>query len=63
MDQLASSATPLLRLRGNWTVVDPAIARKARKRLVRTVKPAEAVAAALTGIVQVGRPDARRRSR
>jgi superfamily II DNA or RNA helicase len=54
MDQLASSATPLMRLRGNWTVVDPAIVRKARKRLLRTVKPAEAVAAALTGIVQVG---------
>ena len=53
MDALAKSATPLLRLRGNWTVVDPAIARKARKRLVRTVKPAEAVAAALTGTVQV----------
>jgi superfamily II DNA or RNA helicase len=53
MDQLASSAAPLLRLRGSWTVVDPAIARKARKRLVRTVRPAEAVAAALTGTVQV----------
>ncbi|WP_296605744.1 DEAD/DEAH box helicase [Nocardioides sp.] len=53
MDQLAGSATPLLRLRGAWTVVDPAIARKARKRLIRTVKPAEAVAAALTGTVQV----------
>ena len=53
MDQLASSATPILKLRGNWTVIDPAIARKARKRLVRTVKPVEAVAAALTGVVQV----------
>jgi superfamily II DNA or RNA helicase len=53
MDQLAQSASPLLRLRGSWTVVDPAIAKKAKKRLVRTVKPAEAVAAALTGTVQV----------
>lgn len=53
MDQLAKSATPLLRLRGNWTVVDPSIAKKAKKRLVRTVQPAEAVAAALTGTVQV----------
>jgi superfamily II DNA or RNA helicase len=53
MDLLASSATPLMRLRGNWTVVDPAIARKARKRLLRTAKPAEAVAAALTGTVDV----------
>ncbi len=57
MDQLASSATPLMRLRGNWTVVDPAIARKARKRLLRTVRPAEAVAAALTGVAQVGPQD------
>ena len=31
------------------------MARKARKRLVRTVKPAQAVAAALTGVV-AGRP-------
>ena len=53
MDRLATSASPLLRLRGSWTVVDPAIARKAKKRLVRTVKPAEAVAAALTGTVQI----------
>lgn len=53
MDRLATSASPLLRLRGSWTVVDPATARKAKKRLIRTVKPAEAVAAALTGTVQV----------
>ena len=53
MDQLAGSAAPILRLRGSWTVVDPAIARKARKRLVRTVKPAQAIAATLTGVVQV----------
>ena len=54
MDQLAASAAPLLRLRGNWTVIDPAIARKARKRVVRTATPAEAIAAALTGTVQLG---------
>ena len=36
----------MLKLRGSWTVVDPAMARKARKRLLRTVKPAQAVAAA-----------------
>ena len=53
MDQLAGAAAPILKLRGSWTVIDPAIARKARKRLVRTVKPAQAVAAALTGVVQV----------
>ncbi len=54
MDQLAASASPMLRLRGNWTVIDPAIARKARKRVLRTATPAEAIAAALTGTVQLG---------
>ncbi len=54
MDQLATSAAPLLRLRGNWTVIDPGIARKARKRVVRTATPTEAIAAALTGVVQLG---------
>jgi superfamily II DNA or RNA helicase len=53
MEQLAASASPLVRLRGGWTVVDPAVARRARKRLIRTVRPAQAVAAALTGVVEV----------
>ncbi len=57
MDQLAAAAGPILKLRGSWTVVDPALARKARKRLVRTVKPAEAIASALTGTVQVADVD------
>lgn len=53
MDQLAAAASPILKLRGHWAVVDPALARKAKKRLIRTVKPAPAVAAALTGVVEV----------
>ena len=53
MDQLAQASSPMLKLRGGWTVVDPAIARKARKRLIRTVPTAQAVAAALTGVVEV----------
>jgi superfamily II DNA or RNA helicase len=53
MEELASATSPMLRLRGGWTVVDPAIARKARKRLIRTVPTAQAVAAALTGVVEV----------
>ena len=57
MDRLAASARPILKLRGSWTVVDPALARKARKRLVRTVRPAEALASALTGSVQVADVD------
>ena len=53
MRQLAATASPILKLRGAWTVVDPAIARKAKKRLIRTVTPVQAVAAALTGTVEV----------
>uniref|UniRef100_UPI0030F37F5D DEAD/DEAH box helicase n=1 Tax=Nocardioides sp. GXZ039 TaxID=3136018 RepID=UPI0030F37F5D len=53
MDELAKAASPVLKLRGAWTVVDPSIARRARKRLIRTVKPAQAIAAALTGVVEV----------
>jgi superfamily II DNA or RNA helicase len=53
MDQLARASSPMLKLRGGWTVVDPSIARKARKRLIRTVPAAQAVAAALTGVVEV----------
>ncbi len=50
---LAATASPILKLRGAWTVVDPAVARKAKKRLIRTVTPVQAVAAALTGTVEV----------
>ena len=53
MDELARAASPILKLRGSWTVVDPATARKAKKRLIRTVKPAQAIAAALTGAVTI----------
>ena len=53
MDELARAATPVLRLRGQWAVVDPALARKARKRLIRTATPAQAVAAALSGVAEI----------
>jgi superfamily II DNA or RNA helicase len=56
MDTLARAASPILKLRGSWTVVDPATARRAKKRLIRTVKPAQAIAAALTGAVQLAAP-------
>jgi SNF2 family DNA or RNA helicase len=54
MAQLASAAAPIVKLRGAWRVVDPSIARKARTRLVREVRPAEAVAAALSGVASLG---------
>jgi superfamily II DNA or RNA helicase len=53
MDRLAAATSPLLRLRGQWMVVDPAVAQRAKKRLVRTVSPVQAVAAALTGVAEV----------
>ncbi len=57
MDLLAGAAAPILKLRGSWTVIDPSVARKARKRLVRTVKPGPALAATLTGVVQTDPAD------
>jgi superfamily II DNA or RNA helicase len=51
--QLTEATGPLLRLRGQWTVVDPSVARRAKKRLVRQVRPVEAVAAALSGVIEV----------
>jgi len=57
MDRLAHAAAPIIKLRGSWAVVDPALARKARKRLIRTARPAEALASALTGTVQVSDVD------
>jgi superfamily II DNA or RNA helicase len=53
MDLLARASSPMLKLRGGWTVVDPAVARKARRRLIRTVPAAQAIASALTGVVEV----------
>ncbi|MFC6285411.1 DEAD/DEAH box helicase [Nocardioides sp. GCM10027113] len=50
MAQLATAATPVLRLRGGWTVVDPSVARRARRRLVRRVSATEAVGIALSGL-------------
>lgn len=51
MEQLATAASPVIKLRDNWVVVDPTTAQRARKRLIRTARPAEAVAAALTGVL------------
>ncbi|GAA1950446.1 DEAD/DEAH box helicase [Nocardioides panacihumi] len=53
MDELAGAAAPILKLRGSWTIVDPGIARKARKRMLRKLTPAEALGAALTGVADV----------
>lgn len=53
MDQLAGAATPIIKIRDNWTVVDPAMLKRAKRRLIRTVQPAAALAATLTNVVQI----------
>ncbi|TIC82246.1 DEAD/DEAH box helicase [Nocardioides sp. GY 10113] len=53
MQELATAASPILKLRGAWTVVDPGTAQRARKRLIRRASGAEALGAALTGVVEV----------
>ncbi|TYL55389.1 DEAD/DEAH box helicase [Nocardioides sp. BGMRC 2183] len=51
--ELATAATPILKLRGAWTVVDPTTAHRARKRLIRSASGAQALGAALTGVTEV----------
>lgn len=53
LDQLAQAATPVLKLRGAWTVVDPTTAQRARRRLIRRASGAQALAAALTGVTEL----------
>src|SRR5690606_35324345 len=53
MEQLASAAGPVLKLRGAWTVVDPVTAARARTRLIRRATGAQALAAALTGVAEL----------
>ncbi|HYG93730.1 MAG TPA: DEAD/DEAH box helicase, partial [Nocardioides sp.] len=53
MEQLARAASPVLKLRGAWTVVDPTTAERARKRLIRRATGAQALAAALTGLTEL----------
>lgn len=53
MAELARAASPVIRLRGAWTVVDPTTAERARKRLIRKASGAQALAAALTGVTEL----------
>src|SRR6478735_3910369 len=50
MAVLAGAKSPVIRLRDNWMVIDPVIARRARRRkAAQPVKPVVALQAALTG--------------
>ncbi|WP_405684613.1 DEAD/DEAH box helicase [Streptomyces sp. NBC_01387] len=53
MDVLAEAHRPVVRLRDQWVVVDPALVRKARKRQLGLLAPVDALSAALTGSAEV----------
>ncbi|KFG76808.1 helicase SNF2 [Streptomyces mutabilis] len=53
LDLLAEANRPVVRLRDQWVLVDPAEAQRARARQDRKVTPVDALAAALTGSTEV----------
>ncbi|MFE3638418.1 DEAD/DEAH box helicase [Streptomyces sp. NPDC059168] len=53
MDALAEAHRPVVRLRDRWVLVDPALARKARKRELGLLDPVDALSVALTGTAEV----------
>nr|WP_042179569.1 DEAD/DEAH box helicase [Kibdelosporangium sp. MJ126-NF4]CEL13892.1 Helicase, SNF2/RAD54 family [Kibdelosporangium sp. MJ126-NF4]CTQ88260.1 Helicase, SNF2/RAD54 family [Kibdelosporangium sp. MJ126-NF4] len=53
LDVLAEAHRPLVRLRGQWLLVDPALAHKARDRALKPLPAAEALGAALTGSTEI----------
>ncbi|MEV4945920.1 DEAD/DEAH box helicase [Streptomyces sp. NPDC053755] len=53
MDVLAEAHRPIVRLRDQWVVVDPALVRKARKRELGLLEPVDALAVALSGTAEV----------
>lgn len=53
MDALAEAHRPVVRLRDQWVLVDPALVRKARKRDLGLLDPVDALSVALTGHAEV----------
>ncbi len=56
MADLARATTPVIRLRDNWVVIDPVLARRARRRTEqrkRSLKPVVALQSALTGTIDL----------
>ncbi|MFG2209216.1 DEAD/DEAH box helicase [Streptomyces sp. NPDC048638] len=53
MDALAEAHRPVVRLRDQWVLVDPALVRKARKRELGYLDPVDALAATLGGTTEV----------
>lgn len=52
LDQLAEDDRPLVRLRDQWVLLDPAEVRQATARKSRTVAPVEALSGVLSGAVE-----------
>ncbi|MFG1813984.1 SNF2-related protein [Kribbella sp. NPDC049174] len=53
MDQLAEATRPVVRLRDQWMLIDPDLARKARERILKPVTAIDALSAALTGTTEI----------
>ncbi|MGN9786075.1 DEAD/DEAH box helicase [Nonomuraea sp. ZG12] len=53
MDQLAEAHRPVVRLRDQWVLIAPDVARKARQRELKPLTGLDALGAALTGTVEV----------
>ncbi|MFI6826847.1 DEAD/DEAH box helicase [Kribbella sp. NPDC050241] len=53
MDQLAEATRPVVRLRDQWMLIDPDLARKARERILKPVTAIDALSAALTGSAEI----------
>ncbi|MER5466724.1 DEAD/DEAH box helicase [Streptomyces sp. NPDC002668] len=54
MAAVAGAPSPLVRLRGRWTLIGAGIARKARERDLGPLTAIEALAVALSGYVEIG---------
>ncbi|WP_246079838.1 DEAD/DEAH box helicase [Nonomuraea mesophila] len=52
MDRLAEAHRPVVRLRDQWVLIDPDLARKARRRDLKALTGLEALGAALTGTAE-----------
>ncbi|MET7274533.1 SNF2-related protein [Streptomyces flaveolus] len=52
MDTLAEAHRPVVRLRDRWVLVDPALARRARRRDLGLLDPVDALSVALTGTAE-----------
>ncbi|MFF3752363.1 DEAD/DEAH box helicase [Streptomyces sp. NPDC002018] len=53
LDQLAEASRPVVRLRGQWVLIDPVEARRARESQDREITSLDALGAVLTGSTEV----------